>query len=74
METKNEYALPVKEKDIEQIRYDSPAHTGKLKNSVDYTCKEDTELLAAQDGEVVFVKEDSKVGGPDKIIVMDINS
>jgi murein DD-endopeptidase MepM/ murein hydrolase activator NlpD len=66
METKNKYALPVKEKDIEQTRYDSPAHTGKLKYSVDYMCKENTKLLAAQDGEVVWIKENSKKGGPDK--------
>jgi murein DD-endopeptidase MepM/ murein hydrolase activator NlpD len=66
MESKNNYTVPVKEKDIEQVKYDSPTHTGKLEYAIDYTCKEDTELLAAQDGEVVWIKEDSKVGGPDK--------
>jgi len=66
MKSKNNYLVPVKEENIEQVKYDSPAHTGKLENAIDYTCKENTELLAAQDGEVVWVKEDSKVGGPDK--------
>ena len=66
MKSKNNYAVPVKEEDVEKVRYDSPAHTGKLKYAVDYMCKENTELLAARDGEVVWVKEDSKVGGPDK--------
>lgn len=66
MKTKNVYSIPIKEENIEQVRYDSPAHTGKLKDAVDYMCKEGTEILAALKGEVVLVKEDSKVGGPDK--------
>jgi murein DD-endopeptidase MepM/ murein hydrolase activator NlpD len=66
MESRNKYLHPVKEEDTERLRYNSPAHTGKLKHAVDYMCKENTELLAAQDGEVVWVKEDSNIGGPDK--------
>lgn len=66
MKSKNKYVLPVKKKDIIKTRYDSPAHKGKWKYAVDYECEEGTELFASQDGEVVFVKQDSKVGGPDK--------
>lgn len=66
MKSKNKYSLPIGKKDNKQTRTDSPAHVGKLKHAVDFTCDEGTEILAAQDGEVVWVKQDSKIGGPDK--------
>lgn len=66
MKTTNKYSHPLKEEDIDEIIYDAPAHKGKLKNSVDYKCKIGSELKAPLDGEVVFIKQDSNIGGPDK--------
>ena len=66
MKTKNKYILPVKQEDIDEIKYDSPAHVGKLKNSVDYLLPEGKEVYAAQNGKVVFVKQNSKKGGSDE--------
>lgn len=66
MKTKNKYSLPVSKKDVEKVKYDSPAHIGKLKHSVDYLLPEGKEVYAAQDGKVVFVKQDSNKGGADK--------
>lgn len=66
MKTKNKYLVPVRKEDIQEVKVESPAHTGKLKYSIDYICKENTPLLATQSGEVVWVKQDSKIGGDDK--------
>lgn len=65
MKTKNEYILPVKKEDIKEVRTDSPAHIGPLKNAIDYAIPEGTPVLAAADGEVISIKDDSNVGGPD---------
>ena len=65
MKSKNNYALPIDEKDIKKIIFDSPSHKGKLKYAVDYTCDKDTEILASEEGEIVWVKQDSKIGGPE---------
>ncbi|MFA5953832.1 MAG: M23 family metallopeptidase [Candidatus Pacearchaeota archaeon] len=66
MKSKNKYSLPLKKKDIKEIPNYSPAHVGKLKHSVDFTCKKGTKLFSAQDGKVVWIKNDSKIGGPNK--------
>jgi len=66
MESKNKYLIPLKKKDILDMRYDSPAHVGNLKFAVDFLCNEGTELFAAQSGEVVWLKQDSKIRGFDK--------
>jgi murein DD-endopeptidase MepM/ murein hydrolase activator NlpD len=66
MKTKNIYSLPVMKEDIQDVRRDSPAHIGPLKNAVDYLIPEGKPILAAADGEVVFVKKNSNIGGPDK--------
>lgn len=67
MKTKNKYSLPVKMGQFTKIdRTTSPAHVGKLKNAIDFLCKEGTPIYASLEGEVVFVKQDSNVGGPDK--------
>ena len=71
MDVRNSYQKPIKE--YEKIRTDSPAHKGNLKNSIDFLCKEETPIYAAASGEVVFVKQDSKVGGPDKKYWFDGN-
>lgn len=42
----------------------SRAHTGKLKNSVDFTAEKGAPIYATLDGEITYVKKNSKVGGP----------
>lgn len=65
MKAANCYLLPVPREAMARIdRKTSPVHTGKLKNAVDFIVKANTPVLAAQDGIVTFVKDDSYVGGP----------
>ena len=65
MKAANRYVLPVPKDAMAKIdRTTSPVHTGKLKNSVDFIVKANTPVLAAQNGIVTFVKDDSYVGGP----------
>lgn len=75
MKAKNEYKLPAKQEDIVKVdRTTSPAHKGKLKHAVDFlfTDKigdfsvEGKQILAAADGEVVWLRDDSNEGGPDE--------
>ena len=68
METKNKYHLPVKlSKGITVTYHSSPAHKEEwLKNAVDFLMSEGTEILAACDGEVLRVKQDSDLGGDTK--------
>src|SRR5688500_9481628 len=60
----NRYYLPVQKQSIQKIdRTTSPAHTGKLRNAIDFIVPENTPVLAATDGIITFVKDDSKIGG-----------
>ena len=43
----------------------SPAHIDSLRNTVDFIAPQNTPVLVAADGKVVFVNDDSNVGGPD---------
>ena len=64
MKTKNKYSYPIQLTKQVRVAYDdSPAHVGRLKNAVDFICPEGTLILAAADGEVVDVKQDSDIGG-----------
>jgi murein DD-endopeptidase MepM/ murein hydrolase activator NlpD len=45
-------------------RYSSPAHTGRLQNAIDFLVPENTPTLAAATGQVTFVKNDYRMGGP----------
>src|ERR671910_1169575 len=61
----NHYRLPVPKVKLGHIdRTSSPAHTGKLRNAIDFIVAENTPVLAAADGIVTFVKDDSHIGGP----------
>lgn len=61
----NHYSLPVPKKALQRIdRKSSPAHIGPLRNAVDFIVRENTPVLAAADGVVTFVKDDSYIGGP----------
>jgi len=64
MLSRNEYALPLKVR-APRIR-GSPAHTGRLKHSIDFRVSEGTPVYSSLAGKVVYVKQDSNVGGPSK--------
>jgi murein DD-endopeptidase MepM/ murein hydrolase activator NlpD len=66
MNTYNKYKIPIPKDLLQRIdRTSSPAHIGTLRNAVDFIAPENTPVLVAADGEVVFVSDDSNVGGPD---------
>ncbi len=61
----NNYSLPVPKEKLQRIdRTSSPAHIGKLRNAIDFIVEENTPVLAAADGVVTYVKDDSYIGGP----------
>ena len=60
----NRYRLPIPKDQLKRIdRTSSPAHLGKLRNAIDFIVDEQTPVLAAADGIVYFVKDDSDIGG-----------
>jgi murein DD-endopeptidase MepM/ murein hydrolase activator NlpD len=66
MNSLNTYSLPVPKKFLKHIdRNSSPVHIGKLRNAIDLVVPENTPVLAAADGMVTAVKDDSNIGGPD---------
>jgi murein DD-endopeptidase MepM/ murein hydrolase activator NlpD len=70
----NRYKLPVPKNLLYRIdRSSSPAHTGKLRNSIDFIVDEETLVLAANDGVVIFVKDDSNIGGPNPVYWIHTN-
>ena len=63
----NNYRLPIKRGHIKEwSKKSSPAHIGKLKHSLDFGCDEGTLIVAALGGIVVWVKNNSQIGGPNK--------
>jgi murein DD-endopeptidase MepM/ murein hydrolase activator NlpD len=61
----NDYSIPIPKSSLQKIdRTSSPAHIFTLRNAIDFIAPEDTPVLAAADGIVTFVKDDSNVGGP----------
>lgn len=61
----NKYHFPVPKDSIQRIdRSTSPAHIGKLRNAIDFIVPENTPVLAATDGIITYVKDDSNIGGP----------
>jgi murein DD-endopeptidase MepM/ murein hydrolase activator NlpD len=66
MNTLNKYIMPVPKTFLQRIdRTSSPVHFGNLRNTVDLIVPQNTPVLAAADGLVTFVQDDSNVGGPD---------
>ena len=60
----NKYMLPVPQDALKRIdRNSSPVHIGQLKNAIDLVADANTPVLAAADGIVTFVKDDSYSGG-----------
>lgn len=53
---------------VERVdRTSSPVHTGNLRNAIDFIVPEYTPVLAAANGIVAYVKDDSTIGGPNPI-------
>ncbi|MCB9798766.1 M23 family metallopeptidase [Candidatus Nomurabacteria bacterium] len=73
METKNEYFLPIQLSKVTSTQTDSLAHVGDLAYSIDYDAPEGTAVLAALGGTVIFVKDDSSMGGDDQRFEDDAN-
>jgi murein DD-endopeptidase MepM/ murein hydrolase activator NlpD len=70
----NRYRLPVPKNLLQRIdRTSSPAHHGNLRNSIDFIADEETPVLAAADGIVTFVKDDSNTGGSNPIYWIHTN-
>lgn len=70
----NKYQLPLPKNAITRISTaDSPAHIGRLQNAVDLIAPEGTPVLAAADGVVTFVRDDSNRGGPTIDYWLDTN-
>ena len=66
MQIYNKYTIPVPQRLLQRIdRTSSPAHIGQLRNAVDFIAPQNTPVLAAADGKVTYVKDDSNVGGSD---------
>jgi len=62
MNASNKYGLPVPHNVLERIdRTSSPAHIGKLRNAIDFIVPKNTPVLAAAEGLVTLVKDDSDV-------------
>ncbi len=55
MKTKNIYQLPLDKKEIIRLDTSSLAHEGRLKQAIDFLCKEGTKVHVAFDGEVVQI-------------------
>ncbi|MFZ0512651.1 MAG: hypothetical protein WAM14_13670 [Candidatus Nitrosopolaris sp.] len=64
----NRYRLHVPKILLERVdRTSSPAHAGNLRNAIDFIVPENTPVLAAANGIVTSVKDDSTIGGPNPI-------
>lgn len=62
----NRYSLPVPKDFLERIdRTSSPAHVGNLRNAIDLIVPVNTPVLAAANGIVNFIRDDSDIGGPE---------
>jgi murein DD-endopeptidase MepM/ murein hydrolase activator NlpD len=60
----NKYKLPVPKDLLQRIdRVSSPAHMGKLRNAIDFIVDNETPVLAADDGIIIFVNDSSNIGG-----------
>ena len=61
MSAKNVYTIPIPRELLQRIDRSSPAHVGKLQNAVDFIAPIGTPVLAAADGVVTHIKDDSNI-------------
>ena len=74
MTTVNKYTLPVPKTLLERVdRTSSPAHIGNLRNAIDLIVPKNTPVLAAAEGIVTFVEDDSNIGGADPVYMIHTN-
>ena len=74
MTTVKKYVLPVPKISLERVdRTSSPAHIGNLRNAIDLIVPKNTPVLAAAEGIVTFVEDDSNIGGPDPVYMIHTN-
>lgn len=66
MRTQNKYTLPCRKKDISSAISDTNAHFGIREHAIDFALPKGSEVLAAQDGKVVRLRESSDEGGADE--------
>ena len=64
--SKNIYIIPCKEKLVSRIVRKSTSHKGLYQYAIDYCLPEGSEVLAAHDGKVVSVEDQSAKGGNDE--------
>jgi murein DD-endopeptidase MepM/ murein hydrolase activator NlpD len=66
VKARNTYTIPIPKEMLQRIdRMSSPAHVGKLRNAIDFIAPVGTPVLAAAEGVITYIKDDSNVGGPD---------
>ena len=70
---KNKYKLPLKKKDIIGLDTNHLC-SRKLSHALDFLCRVGTPIFAAQSGKVVWMKDDSKVGGKNKKKYWDLGN
>jgi murein DD-endopeptidase MepM/ murein hydrolase activator NlpD len=64
----------VPKKLLERIdRTSSPAHIGNLRNAIDLIVPKNTPVLAAAEGIVTFVEDNSNIGGPNPAYMIYTN-
>lgn len=73
MRSVNTYHLPVNRRLITETVIDSESHTGPYKGSVDFAIPLGTEVLAALDGKVTRVRDDSDKYSEDPASGPDVN-
>ncbi len=73
MKTRNEYHVPIDLTFVTNVATQGVAHVGDLVHSIDYDAPEGTLIVAAKDGVVIAVKQDSDRGGDDQAFENDGN-
>lgn len=73
MKTVNIYSIPIDLDRVTDIQHDSIAHVGDMIHVVDFDAPEGTDILAACDGIVHSLKDESSIGGDDPTFENDGN-
>jgi murein DD-endopeptidase MepM/ murein hydrolase activator NlpD len=73
MRTDNTYLLPVPSRAVTKVVFDNPSHQGAYQGSVDFAVPIGAPALAAADGVVSRVRDDSDIHGDDPEFGQDVN-